>query len=372
MKKILLPLFLFLFLQPYSQIVMVSTGATYTENFNGMSSTFKATIPSGFRIGADWTTGSVLTDTAMGTTGTSNTLSSTSKGYCYNFANGNHTSATDRALGFLMTNSYSSGKNIILKITNNTGVTITQLDIIFDYEKYRSGSRQWDWTFFHGATSTASTADVDGNQTYAADANNNVVSNPPTSINKIFSISSISIPDGTDYYLRWKLTGSGGSTNGQALGIDNFQISVGNPILPISLGDFTVENIKNKNLCRWETYSEYNVDKFVIQRSYKALEWSEIGVVNAFGNSSLKLIYDYADATYDLTEPIIYYRLKIIDNDGNQSFSNMYMINNTSATHQEDYKYYNMLGEEIFVDEFTKGYVFCRSQNRLYRYCIIQ
>lgn len=351
---------------------MTSSGATYTENFDGMSSTLKATIPSGFRIGADWTTGVALTDTAMGTTGSANTLSSTSKGYCYNFANGNNASSTDRALGFLMSSSYSSGKNIILKITNNTGSTITQLDIIFDYEKYRSGSRQWDWTFFHGATSTASTADVDGNQTYAADANNTVVSNPPTSINKIFSISSISIADGTDYYLRWKLTGTSGSTNGQALGIDNFQISVGNPILPITLGEFTVENLRNKNLCSWETYSEYNVDKFVVQRSYNALEWSEIGNVKAYGNSSLKLIYDYADINYNTTEPIIYYRLKVFDTDGNYSFSNMYMVKNDYATHQEDYKYYNILGEEIIIDEFTKGYVFCRSQNRLYRYCIIQ
>lgn len=51
--------------------------------------------------------------------------------------------------------------------------------------------------------------------------------------------------------------------------------------------------------------------------------------------------------------------------------SNMYMVNNPYATHQEDYKYYNIFGEEIVIDEFTKGYVFCKSQNRSHRYCII-
>lgn len=351
---------------------MVSTGDTYTEDFDGMGSTLLATIPSGFRIGSNWNTGLTATDTAAGTSGTVNALASTSKGYCHNFGNGLNSTATDRAIGFLMSNTYTSGKNITLKITNNTGSTITQLDIIFDYEKYRSGSRQWDWTFFHGSSSIPLTTLTAANQTYAADANNTVVYNPPTSIQKIFSISSISIADGTDYYLRWRLTGTGGSTNGQALGIDNFQISVGNPILPITMGNFTVENIRNKNLCRWETYSEYNVDKFVVQRSYNALEWTEIGNVKAFGNSSLKLIYDYADINFNTTEPIIYYRLKIIDNDGSYKMSNMYMVNNPYATHQEDYKYYNILGEEIVIDEFTKGYVFCRSQNRLYRYCIIQ
>ena len=371
MKKYLLPLFLFLSLNTYSQISIISSGDTYTENFDGMGSTFKASIPSGFRIGADWSTALTQTDTSAGTTGSPNVLSSTSKGYCYNFANGVNSSSTDRCLGFLNSNSYPSSKNIILKITNNTGSTIQQLDLIFDYEKYRSGSRQWDWTFFHGSTSIPATADAQGNQTYTADASNTVVSNPPTTITKTFSITSISIPDGTDYYLRWRLSGTGGSTNGQALGIDNFQISVGNPILPITLGNFSVITVKNKNILEWETYSELNSNKFIVQRSYNALEWQEIGNVKAFGNSSLKLIYDYTDDRFNMTEPIIYYRLKMVDTDGTYRMSNMVMAKNSYATHDEDYKYYNLLGEEIQIDQFITGFIFCKSQNRLYRYYII-
>ena len=125
MKKYLLPLFLFLSLNTYSQISIISSGDTYTENFDGMGSTFKASIPSGFRIGADWSTALTQTDTSAGTTGSPNVLSSTSRGYCYNFANGVNSSATDRCLGFLNSNSYPSSKNIILKITNNTGCSLT-------------------------------------------------------------------------------------------------------------------------------------------------------------------------------------------------------------------------------------------------------
>src|SRR5207248_2692605 len=35
----------------------------------------------------------------------------------------------------------------------------------------------------------------------------------------------LSIAPGATYYLRWTLTGNGGSTNGQGLGLDNFSIT---------------------------------------------------------------------------------------------------------------------------------------------------
>ena len=113
----------------------------------------------------------------------------------------------------------------IYAFTNNTGITITSLDVAWNYEKYRSGSRAFDWTFFHGSTSTASTAATSGDQAYAADANNTVIYNPPTSIAKSFSITGLSISNGSTYYLRWTYTGVGGNTNAQGLGVDDFSIT---------------------------------------------------------------------------------------------------------------------------------------------------
>jgi hypothetical protein len=74
------------------------------------------------------------------------------------------------------------------------------------------GSRQIDWTFFHGSSSAPSTAATSGDQTYAADANNTVVSNPPGTTSKSFTISGLSIASGADYYFRWTYTGLSGST----------------------------------------------------------------------------------------------------------------------------------------------------------------
>ena len=69
-----------------------------------------------------------------------------------NWANGVTASSTERAIGFLSAGSYSSPRSIVYAFTNNTGVTVTNLDLSWNYEKYRSGTRAFDWTFFHGAS----------------------------------------------------------------------------------------------------------------------------------------------------------------------------------------------------------------------------
>ncbi|MEY4135194.1 MAG: hypothetical protein RL386_1544, partial [Bacteroidota bacterium] len=99
------------------------------------------------------------------------------------------------------------------------------LSISFNYEKYRSGSRAFGWTFFSGTDGSTWTARTAGDQTYSADANNTVISNPPISANKSLNITGLNIGPNEKYYLRWTLTGDGGSSNGQAIGIDDFSIT---------------------------------------------------------------------------------------------------------------------------------------------------
>ncbi len=225
MKKVCLFLLpLFLFFSGFAQLSITSTGTAFTENFDGIGTTATAALPAGFKIGPDWAAGTTATTLAAGTTGTG-ILTGTSSGGVYNFANGITASSTDRAVGFLTSGSFSSPRSIVLRLTNNTGGTISSLAITFDYEKYRSGSRALDWTFFHGSTSAPATADAAGNQSYAADASNTVILNPPTVISKTVILTGLAITNGSDYYLRWTYTGLAGSTNAQALGFDNFTVT---------------------------------------------------------------------------------------------------------------------------------------------------
>lgn len=206
----------------WGQQSITIAGSAITQNFT-IGTDPNATLPAGFKMTSDWTTGVSATTQVGGTTG-SGVLTGTSSGGFYNFADGISPTSTERAIGFLTSSGYAAPRSIMYAFTNNTGSTIVSLSLSWNYEKYRSGSRIFDWTFFHGDTPLASNSEINGDQNYPADANNTTVSNPPASIAKSFVINGVSIPNGSTYYLRWTYTGTGGSTNAQALAIDDFSI----------------------------------------------------------------------------------------------------------------------------------------------------
>lgn len=223
-----------------STISLSVLGTAVTENFNGMGTSATASTPTGIRIGTDFNIGTTATTQAYGNTGLG-AVTSSSSGGAINWADGVTASATDRALGFLSTGSYSSPRSIIAAFKNNTGSTITNLTIDWKYEKYRSGTRAFDWTFFHGASSTPTTAATDGNQSYPADANNTVVFSPSSDTAKSVVLSGLSIADGSTYYLMWTYTGLAGSTNSQGLGIDDLSIK--------GCGDVAAPTASNQTFC---------------------------------------------------------------------------------------------------------------------------
>lgn len=190
-----------------AQVVFTSgAGLTQTQNFDGMSG---LAMTSGFTLTAAG--GSTSVDASA------TSLNGTSGGKSYKFSSG-----SDHSVGFLNSGSFSSPRSITAELKNNTGSVISSLTINFNYEKYRSGSRAWSFTFLGGPSLTSLTAQPAGNHSYPADANNTVITFPPLSTSKTVTISGLNIADGASYYLRWTLTGSGGSTNGQALAIDDF------------------------------------------------------------------------------------------------------------------------------------------------------
>lgn len=206
--------------------ILIPNATPVTQNFDGMGSSSAATLPTGFVINstANYSTGLTATTVAAGTSGTG-ALTSGSGGGCYNYGNGVTAASTDRALGFLNSGGYTSPRSIIVAIQNTGSSVITDLSINFDYEKYRTGTRAFNWTFFHGSTATAvPTSATSGDQAYAADGANAVV-NPPTTISKTVTLTGLSIPVSGLYYLCWTFTGVGGSTNGQGIGIDNFSVT---------------------------------------------------------------------------------------------------------------------------------------------------
>ncbi len=98
--------------------------------------------------------------------------------------------------------------------------------------------------------------------------------------------------------------------------------------LPLTLVDFWGERIYDDRLNRlfWTTESEFNTDKFIIERSLtQSLNFKPIGEVEAAGSSSEVLYYTFDDLN-SIPAGEYYYRLKMIDLNGLYSYGPIIII----------------------------------------------
>ncbi len=215
----------------WGQYSYTTIGSLYTQNFDNLSST---AAPSSDVTGGSLTnvngslngwyfleTGSSANLKYTASDGTSNS------GDTYSFG---ATSASDRALGGIL-----SG-NVISKIgfyfTNNTGVTITSLDIAYTGEQWRLGATgrvdRLDFQYSVDASSLSSGAwtDVDAldftapiNSGTVGKLDGNLSANKASISN---SITGLSIANGSKIFIRWNDFDATGSDDG--LGVDDFSI----------------------------------------------------------------------------------------------------------------------------------------------------
>lgn len=134
------------------------------------------------------------------------------------------------------------------------------------------------------------------------------------------------LPLGTDNYPTQTVTGvTADNTN-------FFQswtlVDQANP-LPIELISFNVEcSGNNEVVLKWSTASETNNSHFIIEKSFDAINFFEIGNVAGAGNSSTTLYYSFTDNNVN---GFAYYRLKQVDFNGTYSYSNIEVANCSSS-----------------------------------------
>lgn len=92
--------------------------------------------------------------------------------------------------------------------------------------------------------------------------------------------------------------------------------------LPVELLSFTAEPMGEDVLLKWSTASETNNDYFAVLRSTDASNFTEIGTVNGAGNSNSLKNYQFVDAfAAKLNIPVLYYRLRQVDFNGDSELS---------------------------------------------------
>jgi glucose/arabinose dehydrogenase len=114
---------------------------------------------------------------------------------------------------------------------------------------------------------------------------------------------------------------------GDVSSFSSFYFGAINITLPLDLITFKGSLQNNATLLQWETANENNTSHFAVERSTDGRSFEGIGTVAALGNSVNANKYSYIDNNVsNLSSTIIYYRLKMIDADGQYSYSQVITI----------------------------------------------
>ncbi|MCS3798633.1 choice-of-anchor Q domain-containing protein [Niastella sp. OAS944] len=116
---------------------------------------------------------------------------------------------------------------------------------------------------------------------------------------------------------RWEVTFDFTGTNG-------FFVSSEIDVLPLTLLNFNGHTYNGYNQLQWETADEVNTSHFILERSTNGNTYASVATIPAGNN-----VYSYKD--YNSFNGKIYYRLKMVDKDGQFTYSTIVTLNNNGT-----------------------------------------
>ncbi len=106
----------------------------------------------------------------------------------------------------------------------------------------------------------------------------------------------------------------------------------------------------------WVTFKEETMEKFIIERSINEINWEFVGSLMAMHNTDDQHKYTFYD-NYSLKNNV-FYRIKIIKDDGSIVYSPTISINEKEELDSmANKRYYSLLGELVTVFEKDKYYI---------------
>ena len=120
----------------------------------------------------------------------------------------------------------------------------------------------------------------------------------------------------------------------------------GGPVA-VTLANFYGKNQKEKNNLFWITTNEINNDYFIVERSNDGCTFAKIGKVEGIGFSASVVPYQFEDVTASQTKNQ-FYRLKMVNKNGNETFSKIINLNKINTTSVNISTYPNP-----FIDKLT-------------------
>ncbi len=155
--------------------------------------------------------------------------------------------------------------------------------------------------------------------------------------------------NGTSWtYYRSTLTVCSGNEDSYSLASNN--------LLPIELKSFTAVPFQNKGTkIEWVTATELNGSHFEIERSDNGENFRQVGRIMAAGVSNDDQVYKYFDQEINMhrNELVQYYRIKMVDIDGEYKYSGIRAVNFTRSDIEFEIKTYPNPTTDFVILELT-------------------
>jgi len=323
-----------------AQVSMSKYKTEYAQNFDVLPSSGTATWEDGAAYMPGWyVQRTIASNLLTANAGSSNT------GGLYSYGNN---SAADRALGSI--SSFKAGEFAYgLLLQNNTGDTITQLNISYYGEQWRISNKtapQHQIAFFYAISTDAASFNLspasDRNWIAYPELNfkgphykpeeGSALNGNATENRQLLSASiPVTIPDGAYVMLRWKDVDETESDHGLAIDDFNLTWNINSPdVLPVELVNFTAEPKIDDVEITWQTASEEQNDFFIVERGADERGFEGIGRVQGNGTTTLRNSYTFLDKW-----PVAgtaYYRLKQVDEDGSYTYSAAVSVTRSAAS----------------------------------------
>ncbi|MBL0271679.1 MAG: T9SS type A sorting domain-containing protein [Chitinophagaceae bacterium] len=129
--------------------------------------------------------------------------------------------------------------------------------------------------------------------------------------------------------IRLGATTTGSANNAKrmySIWFKNFAYTAPVTTLPVKLISFSAMENNNKVDLKWTTATEINVSHFMVERSTDGTNFSDAGMVFAYGNTTSKSDYAFTDNISNIQSGVIYYRLRSVDVDGKTQYSDIRII----------------------------------------------
>ena len=132
------------------------------------------------------------------------------------------------------------------------------------------------------------------------------------------------------------MTGLAGDNDNSEAGDFVYSNSIISLPLPVALGDITGKLYGNSAIIEWNTFSESGSAYFELERSVDGRNYEVIKMEQGAGASNTVKYYNYTDNNIPVNKQVLYYRLKMIEQNGKFEYSKVITLKPSVTTYIEN------------------------------------